>query len=172
MGEKLQFVIHFGSLTDQLNVNHSIKEEVWKQKLSIFSHQTDDYHVKHKRYKIYQYSNIYYEHDLNSGDGLCYKEEIDNINIVNMPNEKVLNSALSYIRKRSFLNELDFAPLNRYYNIHYVDSYEFSHKNREFSIIFEKKEGIHEIKLLSERQSYDHLDQLVNNKDLHSTKIE
>lgn len=144
MSEYQNRVIHFGNSITQSIINHQINLEIWQsfynsvQNLSIWTHQRINREIK-----VYHYEGLIYEYDKQSGQYMCYLDEHHQLKMMKINND---NHALTYILHRKNFNELDFQPINKYYNVYEMQRSEFH--NELLTVIFEKKGHNHEIKLV------------------------
>jgi hypothetical protein len=141
----MSLVIHFGKQETKYIVNHSIPVEDWKSilddisKLNIWSEVSTD-----KSYKSYNFDSLIYEFDHESKTGTCYTKLISDIDMMHWKKF----SALSYVAQIKEINESEFLPVNKYYNVHEVTRSSLT--NDRLSVIFEHKpeDDIYELKII------------------------
>ena len=157
MNQSKNRVIHFGNLINQSVINHQINDKIWTKfynsidQLPIWTQK-----IINREIKVYHYEGLIYEYDLDSGEHICYLDEHDQLKMIKINND---NNALTYILNRKYFDQLDFQPINNYYNVYEVKRSEF--QNKSFRVILEKKGDNHEIKLICSDINEDQIEDIL-----------
>lgn len=154
-------VIHFGSSLTRFIIDHNIDSKLWTQ---IFN-QSKELRIwndkkLNQKYKIYQYDNFIYEYNQQEEKCVCYSNKYNNLQMLKLiGSEPPFQTALTYTSDKTIFSELDFQPINKYYNVHEIERHEFS--NQFMMLRFEKKDNSHEIMAVLNDNSWDNCEQLL-----------
>ena len=133
-----ELIIHFGQKKALALVDHKIPKKLWETKMDeIMNHKKWPTQIIHQKHTMYSYDSLQYDI---SEQKNCYTISIKKMDHILLNDiDTHFSGALVSLRYRQTIDENEFLPINKYYNIHDVYHSIFEDLDHNIKIVFEKK---------------------------------